>query len=33
MDIIYEIETFGEVYQTHADALAQHSLANYDYTI
>lgn len=33
MDIIYEIETFGEVYQTHADAIAEHSLANQDYSI
>jgi len=33
MDIIYEIETFGEVYQTHADDIAQDGLATVDYTI
>jgi hypothetical protein len=33
MDIIYELETFGEVYQSQAEALIEHSLANQDYTI
>ena len=33
MDIIYEIETFGEVYQTQAEYIAQAPLASEDDSI
>ena len=29
-DILYELEAFGEVYQTQAQYIAQHSLVNDD---
>ena len=32
-DILYELEAFGEVYQSQAEYLARESLANEDYTI
>jgi hypothetical protein len=32
-DILYELEAFGEVYQSQVEYIAQHSLANEDYSI